>query len=116
MREQKFVASYEDAAKTERRAKAAGWNEADGGYLDLVDPVHSQREFASKVEAEAWLMAEINAYKTCFGCGDIDVLEKVERRCRYCICNGWREIQSFIVDDTGICEDRGASDDLCCDD
>ena len=108
---QKFVASYEDAEKSAAEAKRHGWTEEDGGMLDYLngDPPHSRRAFPTKALALSWLVEQIKSNKTLFGCGDIDVLQKVKRRCQYCVCNGWEEVQSFLVDDDGITEEREVS-------
>lgn len=113
MTEQKFVAKYEDAAKSAAEAKRHGWTEEDGGMLDFLngDPPRSARVFVTKAEALAWLLAEIEAGKTLFGCGDLNVMEPVKRRCRYCVCNGWRMAESFIVDNDGVTEERDLRDD-----
>ena len=105
---QKFQASYEDAAKSEKAARELGWDGQDGGLLDTLNGCapKTHKTFATRAEAEAWLLAEINASKSLFGCGDIDVLEQPKRRCRYCNCKGWLTRASYIYDDEGLAEER----------
>lgn len=47
----------------------------------------------------------------CENCGDIDVLERPKRRCTYCTCGGWLTVQSFVVDDEGISDERSLSEE-----
>lgn len=114
-----YRASYECSALAEARARAAGWQGPDDevGMLDYID-VHTDEDsvaqkFPTKDAAEAWLKGEIAANRTLFGCGDIDALERVEprARCRYCTCRGVKATQSFLVDDTGIVDEREVSDE-----
>jgi hypothetical protein len=108
-----YQAAYEDQEQTAAEAKRRGWDGVSGGMLDYISDngVRISQSFKSREEALAWLLAEINAGKSVFGCGDIDVLEQPKRRCRYCSCGGWLTIQSFSVDDTGIVEEREVSEE-----
>ncbi len=110
---QKFQASYEDAAKSEQAAVANGWNKENGGMIDFLNgsPPHTRRIFTTQPEAEAWLLAEIKDDKTLFGCGDIDVYQQPKRRCKYCTCDGWVRVQSFLADNDGITEERDIPED-----
>lgn len=113
----KFQAGYEDMAASEAEARKRGWDGNDGFLYYLNDNgVRVYRQFATKAEAETWLKAEIAAGKTVFGCGDIDVLEQPRRRCTYCTCGGWLTVQSFIVDDEGISDERSLSEECAWDD
>ena len=110
-----YRVSYEDAAATEILAKQRGWTENDS-LLDFVDgyPPLTHRRFKNRDAALEWLHGEIVSGKTLFGAGDLDTMELIEARCRYCVCNGWRTTESFIVDDEGICEERAdVGDDRC---
>lgn len=109
---QKFQAGYEDVALSEAEARRRGWDGTDG-FLDYLNDngVRVHRQFPTKAEAESWLKAEIDALKTVFGCGDIDVLERPKRRCTYCTCGGWLTVQSFVVDDEGISDERILSEE-----
>lgn len=117
---QKFIARYEDNAKAEAEAKRCGWDSEDGGMLDYLngDLPHTARAFPTKVLAEAWIKSEIAAGKTVFSCGDIAVVEWKEPRgrCQYCTCRGWHTTQEFIVEDTGIVEEREINEECCNDD
>lgn len=114
---QKFQAGYEDMALSEAEARKRGWDGTDG-FLDYLydNGVRVHRQFTTKADAEVWLKAEIAAGKTVFGCGDIDVLEQPKRRCQYCTCGGWLTVQSFIVDDEGISDERSLSEECAWDD
>jgi len=112
---QKFVASFESYAAAKVEAKANGWDGESEGMLDYLDGHHPQesRAFPNQGLALKWLLDNINDGKSLFGCGDIDVMKKVEprQRCRYCTCRGWLNVQSFLVDDTGVTEQRELSEE-----
>lgn len=111
----KYQASYEDRAKNIAAAKKNGWDGIDGGMLDYIDHhLQTYRDFTTQAEAEAWVKEAIAADKTLFGCGDVEVLKQPKRRCRYCTCNGWLTVQSFIVDDDGA-DERTDLPEECCD-
>lgn len=110
---QTFRASYEDAAKTEAAARAEGYDGNNGSLMDFVEPsdYRTGKSFPSLADAEQWLKQEIGSYKTVFGAGTILELEKVTRRCRYCVCGGVRNLHEYTVDDTGVVEDEAMEDD-----
>ena len=112
---QKFLAAYEHFKKSKAVAMKRGWDGESDGMLDYLDDngVRVYREFATQREAEAWLRAEIDAGKTVFGCGDIDVLEQPKRRCRYCTCGGWLTVKSFLLDGDGAPQEREGSEECC---
>ena len=109
---QSFRAFYEDAAKTEAAARKLGYNGTDGSLMDFVEPsdYRTGKSFPTLAQAEQWLKTEIDAMKTVFGCGTIRVQEPVNRRCRYCVCGGVRNLHEYTVDDTGIVEDEVLED------
>lgn len=108
-----FVAAYEDQKLTEAEAKRRGWDGTVGEMLDYINDngVRISQNFPTKEQAEAWLMSEIAAGKSVFGCGDINVIESPKRRCKYCTCGGFLTVQSFNVDDTGIVEECDVSEE-----
>ncbi|MGX1353393.1 hypothetical protein AB7M49_007014 [Bradyrhizobium elkanii] len=109
---QTFRAFYEDAAKTEAAARKEGYDGINGSLMDYVEP-HDYRtgqSFQSLELAEQWLKSEIDANKTVFGCGTILLQEPVQRRCRYCVCSGVRNLHEYSVDDTGVVADEAFED------
>ena len=109
---QSFVAYYEDAAKTEAAARAEGYDGDNGSLMDFVEPsdYRTVKTFGTLSEAEGWLKTEIETMKTVFGCGTIRAQRKVDRRCRYCVCQGVRNLHEYTVDDSGIVEDEVVED------
>src|SRR5689334_18883973 len=105
-----FVASYESMTRAEAKARAAGWDGAEGEMLDYIDfhDTDIARAFPNQGMALAWLKKELDANKSLFGCGDIDEIETVDprKRCRYCICRGKRTVRSWIATHEGIEEER----------
>lgn len=113
-----FLASYEDATKAEAAAKAQGFTGNDGeSWHDFIeaDDFRTTKSFGSLNEALQWLKSEIADYKTVYGCGDIRQIERIPRRCQYCICRGEQATYRWIIDDEGICDEEPC-DSLCCDD
>jgi|SRR5882757_2333701 len=109
---QSFWAFYEDITKTEAAARVKGYDGNNGSLMDYVEPSDYRigRSFQSLSEAEQWLKTEIDTMKTVFGCGNIIAQEPVNRRCRYCVCGGVRNLHEYTVDDTGIVEDEAIED------
>lgn len=107
-----YRAEYEDQEQTAAEAKRRGWDGGEG-MLDYISGygVRVGQAFQTQEEALTWLLDKINTMKTVFGCGDIDVIEQPKRRCRYCTCGGRLTVQSFLVDDTGIVEERDLSEE-----
>ena len=94
----KFVAHYEDRAKT----TAACADEES--YLDVAnDPASAvTKRFTTLDAAVAWLVAAVNAELTVFGCGEIREMDLVKNRCEACICRGEQMSRRHIVTDDGI--------------
>lgn len=115
-----FRALYEDAAKVEAAAKESGFTGNDGeSWHDFVESENGKyrtgKSFQTLAEAEQWLKSEIAAVKSVYGCGTIRAQETINRRCRYCVCNGVRNVHEYTVDDTGVVEDWPI-EDICHDD
>lgn len=114
-----FVAFYEDFTKVEAAAKARGLEDGES-FHDFVevqqDRFRAAKKFTTLREAVSWLRAEVKAYKTVYGAGDVRLIEVVERsnRCRYCTCNGRRATEKWIVTDDGI-EQHDMLDSPCLD-
>jgi hypothetical protein len=116
---QSFIAYYEDAAKVEAAAKKRGFTGNDGeSWHDFVeaeyDKFRRSRQFWKLDLAAEWLKAEIAASKSVYGQGTILLQERVARKCSSCVCGGLRELHEYVVDDTGIVEDR-AVESVCLD-
>ncbi len=112
---QTFRAFYEDAAKTEAAARKEGYDGNNGSLMDFVEPADHRtgKTFPSLAEAERWLIEEIEAGKTVFGCGSVYEQEKVSRRCRYCVCGGIQNLHEYTIDDTGMVADEAFENDCC---
>lgn len=108
-----FMAFYEDAEKTEAAARREGYDGENGSLMDYVEPsdYRTGKKFPSLAEAELWLKQEIDSCKTVFGAGTIRLQEPVERRCRYCVCRGIRDLHEYTVEETGIVEDEALESD-----
>jgi hypothetical protein len=108
---QSYIAYYEDAALVEAAAKKRGFTGNDGeSWHDFVEAEHDKfrraKQFRKLDRAEKWLKAEINANKSVYGQGTIVLQEVAKPKCRACDCGGLRELHEYIVDDTGVVEDR----------
>lgn len=120
MRRHSYFAFYEDAAKVEATAKARGFTGNDGeSWHDFVEAEHNKfrvsKQFWQLDDAVNWLKTEIAAMKSVYGQGVIILQEPVIRCCGACVCGGLRQIHEYIVDDTGVADDRDL-DSPCIDD
>lgn len=120
MRDESYWAFYEDANKVEAAAKARGFTGNDGeSWHDFVEAEHNKfraaKQFWQLKDAEEWLKREINAMKTVYGCGTIQLQRPAINRCRTCVCGGVRAIHEYTVDDTGIAHNEELPS-LCIDD
>lgn len=113
-----YVAFYEDAAKAEAAAKAQGYTGENGeSWHDFIDcqndRCRSAKGFKDLDAAVAWLKAEIDAHKSVYGCGEIRLIVKVAKRCRYCTCRGSQATDRWLVDDEGR-DDGETIESECC--
>lgn len=109
-----FVGAYENFELFKAAAIKAGCPE-DGSFNDYAEAHDYQaaKAFKTKDEAVAWVIEQINAGKTVFGCGDVIEISEVprEQRCRYCVCDGRQRIARTIVDDTGALDEEPCDSD-----
>lgn len=116
-----FLAYYEDAAKVEAAAIKRGFEPGgdSGSWHDFVecedDKFRTAKKFTTFDAALAWLLPEIAAVKSVYGQGTITECVDVPRadRCRYCVCQGQREIKEWIV--SNEVDDERTCDSLCAD-
>lgn len=107
-----YVALYEDSAKVEAAATAAGCPK-DGSFLDYVEASEHRtaKRFVKMESAVEWLVAEIKAGKSLFGVGEVVTQEEVTKRCKYCTCGGRITTHRTIVDDEGATEPEALDND-----
>lgn len=112
-----FTALYEDAARTEAKAREGGWTPGGGSFFDFGidsgDCPTIAKTFHDKAKAVAWVNAAIADRKTVFGAGEVREIEEVapRDRCRYCICRGQRLVRRWVLDGEGEGEDEIVDDD-----
>lgn len=120
MKNESYIAFYEDAAKVEAAAKARGFTGNDGeSWHDFVeaetDKFRVYKQFSLLKYAEAWLKAEIASTKSVYGQGTIRLQRAATRRCSACVCGGLHQLHEYTVDDNGIADDQ-ALESLCIED
>lgn len=114
-----YQAVWYDPIKCEAKAVAAGWDPKSGdGFLDIYSPEedpkgHEAREFDSLDDAVGFLKAIVAGGKDFWGQARVNKIVVGGNRCRYCTCQGWNCVHTYIVEAEGIVEDH--AEDNCCD-
>lgn len=110
-----WTASYEDYARCVAAAKEEGADVTAESFsiMDHVEPsdYRTRKRFGSFDEAVNWLKGEVKE-KSVFAVGGVDEFEIVPRsdQCRYCVCRGFRPVNSWHVTADGVEEECGVND------